>query len=109
MPRKAPSRIERVSEVIKALDVPHGEMTDGFLWRALDVPHGEMTDGFLWRALAEAGCLDGVEVHSEAEARRYLRGLLRQHNRRCWRTGDIAHVIFNITRKNGQVTRVTEA
>jgi hypothetical protein len=93
MPKKRPSRIERVSEVIKGLDVPHGEMTDGVLWRAL----------------VEAGCLEGVEVHTEAEARRYLRGLLRQHNRRCRRLGDIGSVIFDITRKGGKVTKVREA
>jgi hypothetical protein len=90
MSKKRPSRIERVSEVIKSL-------------------HGKMTDGVLWRALGEAGCLDGVEVHSEAEARRYLRGLLRQHNRRCERIGDIDSVIFKITEVKGKTTKVTEA
>jgi hypothetical protein len=91
MAKKAPSRIERVSEVINGL-------------------HGGLTLESFGLALAEAGLLDGVKVRGWAGARRYLRGLLRQHNRRCERIGDFNNVIFRIAEgKDSRTTKVTEA
>jgi hypothetical protein len=82
--------IERVSAVLATIDVPKGEMT-------LDV---------IARALLEAGCLDGVEVHSKAEARRHIRRLIELHNRRCARVGDFDRVLVDFVREPGGEERL---
>jgi hypothetical protein len=85
--------IERVSAVIKSIDVPREELTTGVIARAL------------W----EAGCLDGVEVKDQDEARRHIKHLIEQHNRRCAREGDFDHILVDFVRESGGEWRVSTA
>jgi hypothetical protein len=85
--------IERVSAVIKSIDVPREELTTGVIARAL------------W----EAGCLDGVEVKDQDEARRHIKHLIEQHNRRCAREGDFDHIMVDFVREPGGEWRVNTA
>jgi hypothetical protein len=44
-------------------------------------------------------------VHSQAEARRYIERLIRQHNRRCERLGRVEHALVGFTRLPNGKTR----